>query len=368
MANYEYGIDNVFMIDMDSRNDFILLIEKLDNQSEQDAIKFSVPKLRDWLKTNVIGSTDELSLLVGKLFSRVPEPYASRIITGLIRFSYLIELTKRDLTSTKMKIRWKSCILPDERIFSIEKDPRAASSDECNKIFCKLLSKCIASKDSLDVLLPEEMGPMYFPVGYIDYSLDKIHSEKNVDLLNFDCLNWILKVRKLLSNNQDLKQIFTKLMTKTYRTDRSLTGKDKSNRAYRWEILNDDYQFASKENCWEIEKSLIEQLFEFDDAPINLKKDFIANGLLTESSKTALCPITLEQLRWSSFADNSHGKSKVQIGHLTPLKQNGKHLADNICWQSRDGNRIQGNLSIQETHDLIISIARRLQMAQDEEK
>jgi hypothetical protein len=36
------------------------------------------------------------------------------------------------------------------------------------------------------------------------------------------------------------------------------------------------------------------------------------------------------------------------VGHIQPLTRGGQHAWDNIAWMSDDGNRIQGNDSLQE--------------------
>ncbi len=43
-------------------------------------------------------------------------------------------------------------------------------------------------------------------------------------------------------------------------------------------------------------------------------------------------------------------------GHLTPLKNGGRHISDNIGRISDDGNRIQGSLSLEEVDNLLIKI------------
>jgi hypothetical protein len=48
-----------------------------------------------------------------------------------------------------------------------------------------------------------------------------------------------------------------KFEVKVYKTDRALTGKDKSNRAKRWEVLAGDFQHATLEECWSAERKLI---------------------------------------------------------------------------------------------------------------
>ena len=60
-----------------------------------------------------------------------------------------------------------------------------------------------------------------------------------------------------------------KLQVKVFKTDRSLTGKDKTNRRKRWEVLPDDFQHATLEQCWSAERQLTADLVGFDGFPKN---------------------------------------------------------------------------------------------------
>lgn len=60
----------------------------------------------------------------------------------------------------------------------------------------------------------------------------------------------------------------------------------------------------------------------------------------------------------------THGNSNFQVGHLNPLKLDDPnslifgHTPENISWISKDGNRIQGDMSLKETRNLLIRITR----------
>lgn len=79
---------------------------------------------------------------------------------------------------------------------------------------------------------------------------------------------------------------------------------------------------------------------------------------MKSAGKITKCPVTLKLLSFTSFKEDIlnpiHGKSSLQVRHLHPLKsilinQNSDHTANNISWSSALGNRIQGNLSVEET-------------------
>jgi hypothetical protein len=163
---------------------------------------------------------------------------------------------------------------------------------------------------------------------------------------------------------QALREITKKKFeVKVFKTDRSLTSKDKTNRAKRWEVLPDDFQHATIEQCWSAERQLTADLVGFDGFPAEVKRAFVDQNLLPDNQPITRCPVTLEPLSYATLATAvltaTHGVSDYQIGHLHPLKRGGSHEGSNVCWQSADGNRIQGDLTIEETNQLLDQIMQR---------
>jgi hypothetical protein len=117
------------------------------------------------------------------------------------------------------------------------------------------------------------------------------------------------------------------------------------------------------QDCWSVERKLTEELVFFHDFPNDLQKQFVDAGLVTARGEATRCPITLAPLSFTAFAtamlNATHGRSDYQIGHLTPLKRGGHHIGTNIAWLSADGNRIQGDLTLEETLALLSDIERR---------
>ena len=82
--------------------------------------------------------------------------------------------------------------------------------------------------------------------------------------------------------------------------------------------------------------------------------------MIAQDRPLTRCPVTYEILSLDKLAgDPVHGKAEYQIGHLHPLKRGGRHCGNNVCWQSADGNRIQGDLTIEETNKLLDDICSR---------
>lgn len=347
---------------------------------------FSVTSVRNFVIENSssLGNSNlEQSLKrASQVFSKIQ---FKTFVANFIRYSFLIELTNLKVGSTKMKTRWlpgkilmpqKDSFEPIQGTFKPGNDPRAATFKECVKLFveaCTSICDAVANDSSIKQLLEQlnkyRRVPYEFPLSYKNPYLVPVHTSSNVSSAFTYDLRWLLKARKLLNHApQDVKPAIiqlekTKLEVKIFKTDRALTGKDKTNRAKRWEILADDFQHATLEQCWSAERKLTADLIAFIDFPQFLKSTFVKEDLISANVEPTRCPVTLELLSFKKLAEAllapTHGISQYQVGHLNPLKRDGKHNGKNVCWQSAHGNRIQGDLSIEETHDLLDDIAKR---------
>lgn len=338
---------------------------------------FSVSKIRDWIaEQSPFNNDSRIESILSDAYTLMSNKLFKIVLANTIRFSFLIELTNLALGSTKMKTRWLSgyILMPQENsfepirgMFQPGNDHRAASFDDCLGVFeeCISISCNHFRTDSnieeiLSLLARYKSVPYEFPIDYIDADKDPVHQRNNIRWVLNDDLLWLLRARRIISGNIS-RQEMNKIRTKTYKTDRSLTGKDKTNRAKRWEVLSGDFQHASITDCWSVERKILAGLVCFESFPEELKYRFTEEGLISEDTPVTKCPITLLPLNYNQLINAAvHGISEYQIGHSRPLKRGGEHNGDNICWQSSDGNRIQGNLTIEETIDLIQGIARRI--------
>ncbi len=349
--------------------------------------KYSLPKIRDFLlTTNSLNNDLVLDNTITKsknIFRNHFSAY-SYFIAAAIRFSFLIELTNLKLGSTKMKTRWLPGLIlkgkgdsfesvPGE--FSPGNDPRAATYESCVEIFCKILNSVPedGSKEYIEVIegLNRYSRVAYeFPVTYENPRRVPCHTAENTKIIlpnseEWKILQWLIKTRRILDSDAETGEIFKKIMRnkvemKVYKTDRSLTGKDKTNRAKRWEALGEDYQYASLPDCWSVEKSLLVEMFSMKGFPESVKTKLSMSNLIDEKVLAARCLVTFDDLSFEVLSKDVtspvHGKAEYQIGHKIPLKSGGIHAGNNVCWQTADGNRIQGNLSVQKTDELLSRI------------
>jgi hypothetical protein len=288
----------------------------------------------------------------------------------MTRRVYFIKLDKSDVTSTKYDVRWAPRFPAN--------DPRKASFEDCCAIheavcreFLALLPKT-DFQDNLKLVVAWGLSPHEFPLDYASKENVPVHSVRNIRLLREAGYVRLLKVRQALLDsklNPDFQlfaSILDKVRVKSYLTDRALTGDYKTNREKRWEAHPQSPQFAFRRDCLAVELELIDQLVRFNNFPKGTIRYFQSVGLLGNLSKVARCPVTLDPLDFEVLAqdvtDPTHGKSAYQVGHMNPLKAGEsaefRHTSANISWITEDGNRIQGHLTLKETRELLLRIAR----------
>jgi transcriptional regulator with XRE-family HTH domain len=141
--------------------------------------------------------------------------------------------------------------------------------------------------------------PYEFPLSYLDLTRPRLHLADNVNWVLNDDIKWLLDARTILAttapeHRKTLREIVKKKFeVKTYKTDRALTGKDKTNRAKRWEVLPGDFQHATLEQCWSAERRLTADLVGFEGFPPEVKQAFVEQGLLPDNQPITRCPVTL---------------------------------------------------------------------------
>lgn len=313
------------------------------------------------INTNITIAFEELK---GKLSSNLYKAFKAAII----RSSFLIELTDptADTDSTKYQVRWVETL-------RVKNDVRYATYEQCIKI-CE---KIVAKVNSLDTkklqILKDYCSNSIFefelPIDYIKRDAKPFHTVDNIDIFITPAIIRCMKVRNLIKDSSSnpkadvfKKIISKKIKVKAYKTDRAQTGNHKTNREKRWESHPENFQYAFRRDCNDVEASLILQVCMFEGVDQKLVDILQEEGLIPESYEKYKCPITGEVLNYSEFENEilhpEHGKSNFQVGHLEPLKAKGRHEAINIGWISNDGNRIQGNLSIEEVKKLLMRIYR----------
>jgi hypothetical protein len=331
------------------------------NQSV-DLQRFSISEVTDHFLQNAA-----YSQFVSELEQKFTKSEVKRVVKCLLRFAFYIEPVNDNVTSTKFAVRWSDRLIGD---------PRYCSFDTCSIIFLQLtaeVGQALNDPQKIEILRLTDKSMIAYElnIDYLDRTANPIHEPKNIYFFWDDFVRQAYLLRKYLRNltNQQHKKFFVetydKIKTKAYLTDRVQTGVHKTNREKRWECHPESVHFALRRECLKIELKLIIQICHFVAFPEDLKKLIRENSHVQITGDFTLCPITLDPIQFAEFEAEiltpTHGKSSVQVGHIHPLKSIAEnmysgHTADNISWISSVGNRIQGELSVDETRQMIYRI------------
>ena len=318
--------------------------------------RFSLPALHKKLMdapnwASLVKPLDQLKL---------PESNRTSLERGLIRWAFLAQVVEEPaINTTRYRARWSA---------RLKGDPRAASPDVADLFFKKSVDVVVShfssskSKADLIALLEQTLIPAEIPLDYESKAKRPIHVPENIVPIDLKLLDTTVKLRALFNDssnktNKVMKKVYDKVQVKSYLTDRVLTGSYKTNREYRWEVSPDSVHFAFKRDCMQIESSLVLAVINMEGFPVDLRTSLNSSAGITVPSTRTTCPITLEELSFEKFSGELlnpvPGKSSFQVGHLDPLKNVGTHVADNIAWVSEEGNRIQGDNTLDETRSLL---------------
>lgn len=328
--------------------------------------RFSLPKLHSNIEV-----LEEWSEIVKPLNAlALPEKPLLQIHRGLIRWAFLAQVVEEPaINTTRYRTRWGQ---------RLSGDPRAASEAESTEflrssvaLLCSNLDSNVA-KEALFSLLENTQVPAEIPLDYAERLTSGIHRASNIEFIDLDLLSRTANLRKHLLKNQTsetkaMKLLYDKVQVKSYLTDRVLTGTYKTNREYRWEVSPNSVHFAFKRDCMEIESKLVLSVVQMNGFNSEVKTSLASEIGEENLQATTVCPITYAPLEYADLKQEliqpDHGKSSFQVGHLDPLKAEGAHLAKNIAWVSNDGNRIQGDKSLEETRDMVVRIYKSYERA-----
>ena len=329
-------------------------------------VRFSLPSLH----AKIVGISEWSEIVRPLEGLDLPEKPLRQIHRGLIRWAFLAQVVEEPaINTTRYRTRWGH---------RLSGDPRAASESaaiDFLKTSVDLLRSNLNSKiakEFLFSLLENTQVPAEIPLDYAERLPNGIHRATNIQFIDLELLSRTANLRKHLlkietSEKKAMKLLYDKVQVKSYLTDRVLTGTYKTNREYRWEVSPKSVHFAFKRDCMEIESKLVLSVVQMAGFNSEVKASLASEIGLDRISDITVCPITYEPLQYADLKQEliqpDHGKSSFQVGHLDPLKADGSHLADNIGWVSNDGNRIQGDKSLDETMEMIVRIYRSYERA-----
>ena len=327
---------------------------------------------------------------------------SNKLHDRLWRFSAYIRQPRKDDRScnkTPFFERWD--INPQTSYLTAE-DPRYASEEECKRVYEMLLALLLEAHGIPDpppqaiALVEQVLGRPFQPhslvcvhtgraisgddikraLGYTTQRLGAYeiptsycvelhaggrHVHKNVGWMKPLHINYSL--RDVLHSHftqsgvpmNAINNALDKIQVKAYCTDKQTMPPHFSNRDVRWATWPDSVQYASHYQCAMIEMELIVELYEFVNAPT--LDDELTSAIVEIRGRpiqpgTRRCFVTGRYLDYEDYAQAAinpkGGKSAYHVGHIVPLTRGGKHNWKNIAWVSDDGNRIQGNDTLEE--------------------
>lgn len=329
-----------------------------------------------------------------------------RLIERIETFTFKVRLPRKDERScnkTPFFERWEI----SEKSYLTTDNPLYATREECNKIAISLLLFLIESYGfpvkEVDLhkvkrFLGRELIPNSLRCPHTNRKIYATDIKKALNYctqrlgnyeipltykksLNdggyhkFDNVTWMKPIHIIYELREDLKQklreaslsldaakrALDKIQVKSYCTDKVTMPPFFSNRDVRWATWHLSHQYSPHYDCAMIELELMAQLYEFRGIPAldqDLAKqlEYIRQRPLKLNSRR--CFITGKIMDFESYIEGAinskGGQSKYHVGHITPLTRGGKHTWTNIAWASDDGNRIQGNDTIEEIEQKLI--------------
>ena len=299
----------------------------------------------------------------------------SHIERGLVRHAFFMELVNDKVTTTHVVVRWGD---------RLAQDPRYSDFGNCLDIIhhtsaqLHYLTATVNRISTIAGYYMHSMVPHELPFDYrklhdINIEPNHLHVPSNIALVPFHISQPTVLLRHHLLHNKNpehhrFKKLYGKISVKSYLTDRAQTGTTKTNREKRWEAHPDNIQSATRSACMSVELTLVKQLFGFKNFPSDLKLQLETVGALSSDEPEVYCPITLDPFDYTEIMKEldqpTQGKSSLHVGHLNPLKaapstvdDSRGHNGDNVSWITEDGNRIQGQLTLMETRQMLDRIS-----------
>ncbi len=140
----------------------------------------------------------------------------------------------------------------------------------------------------------------------------------------------------------------------------------RGSRRIRWLLDQTDPQYATESESIEVAKKLLSLYLDLVDFQVDIDDNIVSLLTPYKTGNPSRCPMCLDELSTESFLlDGRTDPNSISMGHITPLSMRGKHFsnhfADNVNWQHRRCNYMQGERTINEALDYMEEILQRHQ-------
>ncbi|MGL4503900.1 MAG: hypothetical protein ACRCU2_32865 [Planktothrix sp.] len=357
---------------------------------------------------NFFTQEDNLLLQEVQTLLKLSSSELDKLRQRLWAFSALVRQPRKDDRScnkTPFFYRWTTDL---KTSYLTVGDPRYASLEECHRVFITLVALlleadqiptppretvtcfervigrqfqasnllCVHTQQPIsgqDIkrslsYTTNRLGAYEIPVSYrIELNQGGCHQQTNVGWMKPLHINYQLRNSLRFHLQQagvpapGIKNTLDKVQVKAYCTDKVTMPPHFSNRDIRWATWPSSIQYASHYQCALIEMELMAELYEFWGAPLldsSLSDKILEIRGTSILGGTRKCFVTGRSLTYDNYVQSAinprGGKSNYHVGHLIPLTRGGTHRFDNIAWASDDGNRIQGNDTLEEIESKLI--------------
>lgn len=138
----------------------------------------------------------------------------------------------------------------------------------------------------------------------------------------------------------------------------------RGSRLLRWRIKETDSEYSSEEECLRIGKKLLVYYLQLKDFNKKIPDEIKQSLGINENNQFTKCPLCLLEIEKEAFIiDARIFPNAIQMGHLNPLnlrdENKSNHFADNINWQHRRCNYMQGEDTIANALNFMIEILKR---------
>jgi hypothetical protein len=348
----------------------------LQRKKEGKKVSFSVTSLYEKIEPLLLNDSTIFEAYLA-IERNINSKVAKTVFSQVFRFSFLSQVVMNKGGAANYTAHWRTPFL--------QADPRYAECEDCFQMFKEVFSSFNQELEDINNCnnFKNSIKCKYSCIDYKTKVLEgKIHHPGNIYWMWDNFPSRVVKLKLFLiekaTNSETasfFKRVYSKIETKTYLTDRGQTGGHQTNRERRWEVHPQSVHFALYRDCLEIEYTLVKQILELYNFPVETIKKLEGNGVILEGEvipNSRRCPITMDKLFFDEFRDELanpvHGKARFQVGHIHPLKANTLdaslgHTAQNICWITAEGNEIQKNRSVEDTQALIMRISKNYQEA-----
>lgn len=165
---------------------------------------------------------------------------------------------------------------------------------------------------------------------------------------------------KLIKENKRHALVEAKIFNKIEVAAFTIRGE----RTLRWRINKSHSEYSTKKDCLDVAKKLYAYYLRLKDFDKQIPPKIKKLVSLKSYPDNTQCPLCLEEIeKGMFFLDARKQSSAIQMGHKNPLskriQKNHLHTKENVIWQHRRCNYMQGEDTIENALNYMLEILKR---------